>query len=70
MDSRKKVCRSKCEECPFASCNFNPAFVNIVIADKRAEATRNDFTWVGRGMAYADAGYTPGSKPNPGRDER
>ena len=51
MDSRQKICRSKCEDCPFASCNFNPAFIdiNLILAETRKEAAYSDadrFAWV------------------------
>jgi hypothetical protein len=58
MDSRQKICQSKCEECPFVSCNFNPSFVTLVIMKKQEEAaysSRENFAWVGVESAYANA---------------
>ena len=72
MDSRPKICGKKCEGCLFASCNFNPAFLNLVIAKKRAEASyssQDRFAWVGVEMAYANADDAPGRKHKPDSDK-
>jgi hypothetical protein len=57
MDSRQKICHSKCEECPFASCNFNPSFVTLLIMKEKEEAaysSHENFAWVGVESAYAN----------------
>jgi hypothetical protein len=55
METKRKLCRSKCEECPFVSCNFNPSFIDIslLVGKKRQEDIYSSpFAWVKVEKAY------------------
>lgn len=54
MDSRPRICANKCEGCPFVSCNFNPVFLDLIIAKRRGEAAysvHDSFAWADAEMA-------------------
>jgi hypothetical protein len=48
MDKRSLMCDENCEQCPFASCNFNPLFPLVFTEESREEEDQGE-----------DSQYTP-----------